>query len=93
MPVMTLLLLKKLGPEVYCLTELYSSNDNDQMETLSKQPQLVFQCCLKNILAGLFILTCLRGVVKGKYLMKILGYFFLFLHKNIYSGYSLYVPQ
>ena len=33
-----------------------------------------------------------RVHVKEKYLMLILGYIFLFLHKNIYFGYSLKAP-
>ena len=33
-----------------------------------------------------------RGLVKEEYLVIILGSFFLFLHKNIYCGYSLEVP-
>ena len=32
-----------------------------------------------------------RGIVKDEYLVIILGYFFLFLHKNICCGYSLEV--
>ena len=34
-----------------------------------------------------------RELVKEEYLVIILGYFFLFLHKNICCGYSLEMPQ
>ena len=34
-----------------------------------------------------------REVVKKQYLLIILGYFFLFLHKNIYFEYLLAAPQ
>ena len=34
-----------------------------------------------------------RGLDKEEYLMIILGYFFLFLHKNICCRYSLEVPH
>ena len=33
------------------------------------------------------------GLVKKEYFLIIMGYFFLFLHKNICCGYSLEAPQ
>ena len=37
--------------------------------------------------------TSIKGHIKEEYLVIILGYFSLVLHKNICCGYTLEVPQ
>ena len=50
-------------------------------------------CCFSHSSrSGTFFLLKSRGIVKEEYLVIILGYLFLFLHKNICCGYSLEVP-